>query len=514
MGRYRRVGWLRRPGAADRDAARARARRGRHARASATIASGCCRADSASGCCSRERSRRRPSCCCSTSRSTGSTARRPTLLLRVLADLRAEGVAVVMATHDLSVAHLACGRACLLNRRQLAFGPIERGAHRRVAARDLRRQRRSSWPVAARSSPCADGAPGAAGACCSTRSRRRSWRGRSSRCCSSVWSAASSACTCCCGGWRSSPRRCSTRCSPASSSRSSRASRCSLGALVAALVTIVLLVVLARRPRIDADAALALSDRGLRSRWVWCSCRTGGGFQHDLTALLFGRILAVDTRQLVETAVVTRRVPRGRRGPAQGAGAARLRPAARRQRSATAPGALDLVLNVVVALVVVAAVRALGTVLVVAFLVTPAAAARLVCRTGDDDDGGGRRVSRWSVAGWGSRVSYEASVHHGVRLASGATVVLTLTAGFALVAAARGPAPSCPCSGSGRTQHERPRRQLRVAVLPAGPARGGARRRDHRGRSASTCCCAGSRSSWWPCRMPPSPAWCSRRSRV
>jgi len=30
----------------------------------------------------------------------------------------------VMATHDLSIAHLACGDACLLNRHQVAFGPI------------------------------------------------------------------------------------------------------------------------------------------------------------------------------------------------------------------------------------------------------------------------------------------------------------------------------------------------------------------------------------------------------
>jgi manganese/iron transport system ATP-binding protein len=45
-------------------------------------------------------------------------------LLAVLDQLRADGVAVVMSTHDLSVAHLACGDACLLNRRQVAFGPI------------------------------------------------------------------------------------------------------------------------------------------------------------------------------------------------------------------------------------------------------------------------------------------------------------------------------------------------------------------------------------------------------
>ncbi len=47
------------------------------------------------------------------------------VLLDVLARLRAEGTAVVMATHDISVAHLACGHACLLNRRQVAFGPLD-----------------------------------------------------------------------------------------------------------------------------------------------------------------------------------------------------------------------------------------------------------------------------------------------------------------------------------------------------------------------------------------------------
>jgi manganese/iron transport system ATP-binding protein len=46
-------------------------------------------------------------------------------LLAVLRRLRAIGVAIVMSTHDLSVAHLACDDACLLNRHQVAFGPIE-----------------------------------------------------------------------------------------------------------------------------------------------------------------------------------------------------------------------------------------------------------------------------------------------------------------------------------------------------------------------------------------------------
>ena len=43
----------------------------------------------------------------------------------LLAELRSDGVAVVMSTHDLAVAHLACGDACVLNRHQIAFGPTE-----------------------------------------------------------------------------------------------------------------------------------------------------------------------------------------------------------------------------------------------------------------------------------------------------------------------------------------------------------------------------------------------------
>jgi manganese/iron transport system ATP-binding protein len=46
------------------------------------------------------------------------------VLVGVLSRLRAEGVAVVLSTHDLTVAHLTCDEACLLNRHQVARGPI------------------------------------------------------------------------------------------------------------------------------------------------------------------------------------------------------------------------------------------------------------------------------------------------------------------------------------------------------------------------------------------------------
>jgi manganese/iron transport system ATP-binding protein len=55
---------------------------------------------------------------------TGVDATTTEALLGVLGHLRADGVAVVMSTHDLSVAHLVCDEACLLNHHQVAFGPI------------------------------------------------------------------------------------------------------------------------------------------------------------------------------------------------------------------------------------------------------------------------------------------------------------------------------------------------------------------------------------------------------
>jgi manganese/iron transport system ATP-binding protein len=123
MGRYRRIGWLRRPGPADRAAAHEALERVGLAH----------RAGDRFGLLSGGQRQR-----VLLARAIAQEARlllldepfngvdtaSTDLLLRALGDLRSDGVAVVMATHDLSVAHLACGDACLLNRRQVAFGPI------------------------------------------------------------------------------------------------------------------------------------------------------------------------------------------------------------------------------------------------------------------------------------------------------------------------------------------------------------------------------------------------------
>lgn len=206
------------------------------------------------------------------------------------------------------------------------------------------------------------------------------------------------------------------------------------GALVAAIVSVVLLQVLTRDDRVDTDSALALLVATFFALGVVVVSRTDS-FQSSLTALLFGRLLAVDARQIAETAVLVvagvgvlvalhKELLLRAFDPA---GSAALGFPVRR---------LDLVLDLVVALAVVAAVRAVGTVLLVAFLVTPAAAARLWCRRVPAMMVGAAALT--ALCGWlGLAASYEASVRHNLRLASGALVVVAITAGFLLLAAAR-----------------------------------------------------------------------------
>jgi manganese/iron transport system ATP-binding protein len=125
MGRYPRIGWLRRPGRDDRAAARrALEEVGLADRAGArfgTLSGG-----------QRQRAL--------LARAIAQEARlllldEPTggidatseeLLLAALGRLKAAGAAVVLSTHDLALAHLACDEVCLLNRHQFGFGPVER----------------------------------------------------------------------------------------------------------------------------------------------------------------------------------------------------------------------------------------------------------------------------------------------------------------------------------------------------------------------------------------------------
>jgi len=231
-----------------------------------------------------------------------------------------------------------------------------------------------------------------------------------------------------------------------------------VGALLSGAVAVGLVSLGGRRRRIDPDALMALLLATFFAVGVIVVSRRPG-FQSDLTALLFGRILSVDQRELLDTLVVAvvclvalllchKELVLRAFDPV---GAEAL---------GYPLGRMDLLLNLVVMLVVVVSVRALGTVLVVSFIVTSAAAARLVCR---------RVGPMMAVAALfavvsgcaGLVISYDGSIHHGWRLASGATVVVALTVGFLLVAAGRG---LVAAAGRSRT-----RTRVREGADPAHP---------------------------------------------
>jgi len=207
-----------------------------------------------------------------------------------------------------------------------------------------------------------------------------------------------------------------------------------LGALAFGVLTAVLLTgITSSSRRVGADAALAILLTSFFSLGVVLVSRTRT-YTADLTVFLFGRVLAVDRADLLATLALAAVV-----GGTLWALRKELVLRAFDPDGAAAMGyrtaALDLVLNLLIALVVVAAVKAVGTVLVVALIIVPAAAARLLadrfatttvlaCALG-------------ALGGWlGLAVSYEVSVDHGVRLASGATIVVVLVAMFVLAAAA------------------------------------------------------------------------------
>jgi manganese/iron transport system permease protein len=211
-----------------------------------------------------------------------------------------------------------------------------------------------------------------------------------------------------------------------------------LGALAFGVLTAVLLTFLATNRRVASDAAIAIVLTALFSVGVLLVSRQRS-YTSDLTLFLFGRILTVDRADLLTTLALTVVVLAVlamigkelvlRAFDPEGAGAMGY------------PGvSLDLALNLLIALVVVAAVKAVGTVLVVAMLIVPAATARLLAG----------RVAGMAVlaclfgvvAGWGGLlVSYHLSVGAGVRLAAGATIVVVLVAFFLVVLAVRRPLP-------------------------------------------------------------------------
>ncbi|GAA0559077.1 hypothetical protein GCM10010172_47700 [Paractinoplanes ferrugineus] len=222
------------------------------------------------------------------------------------------------------------------------------------------------------------------------------------------------------------------------------------GALVAAVVTAVALTLLTRAGALSDDASTAVVLTAMFSIGVALVSRRSS-YTSDLTTFLFGRILTVTPSQLAETAalaaviltllLIGARAIIFRTFDPTGAAAAGYR-----------VFWLDLWLNLIVALVVVAAVRAVGTILVVALLIVPAAAARMITS----------RLVAMAAIGTGLILlasyagllaSWTASVTYGFALTSASAVVLALVLIYLLLLPL-GALRSAPSPTGGRSPHE------------------------------------------------------------
>jgi manganese/iron transport system permease protein len=230
-----------------------------------------------------------------------------------------------------------------------------------------------------------------------------------------------------------------------------------IGAMIAAVLAAVVLTLLVRS-RVPADAAIAIVLTAMFSVGVIVVSRQSD-YAGQLEQLLFGRLLTVTATEVALTVVICglalllvavtlkEQVFRAfDRGAAEAAGYRVL--------------ALDVVLNVAIALVVVAASSAIGNLLVLAVLIVPAAVARLVTsrlRPLFAIAAGFAALAAWL----GLSLGYGASVDAGVDLPSGATVVLVLVAGYAVALVARvgldrarggriGDSPAAGSSAAGR----------------------------------------------------------------
>ena len=207
-----------------------------------------------------------------------------------------------------------------------------------------------------------------------------------------------------------------------------------IGALGAAVLSTVLLTVLGSLRRVDDDSVLALLVATFFATGVVVVSRRPS-FASDLNSLLFGHLLTVDQSTIVQTAVITTVVAATLVLTAKELVLRAFDPEAFRAFGYRLV-VVDALTNAAVALVIVAAARAIGTALVVALLVTPAATARLM----SDRIRTIAAIAIVLVAGCGAvglAISYTASVDHDLRIEPAAAITVLLTVAFALAAAGR-----------------------------------------------------------------------------
>lgn len=205
------------------------------------------------------------------------------------------------------------------------------------------------------------------------------------------------------------------------------------GAAIAGVIAAVLLTWL-DRSGVGSDAMIAIVLTATFSIGVIVVSRSDD-YAGELESLLFGRVLTIDPAQVVPLVIVCliavaavlltlkQQVFRAFDPKGARASGTRLLP-------------YDLVLNVAIALVVVAASSTIGTLLVLALLVVPGAVARLVtnrlwwlfpvaaCFSG--------------LAAWlGLSAGFVASVGWGIDLPAGSTIVGVFVIGYAIVLTVR-----------------------------------------------------------------------------
>ncbi len=196
-----------------------------------------------------------------------------------------------------------------------------------------------------------------------------------------------------------------------------------LGGAVAGVVTALLIAVFTQNRRLKEDSVIGIFFAGSFGLGI-VILSTAPGYGGSLESFLFGSILGISDSDVVSVAVI---------------GAAvllctalfnsRFVAATLDREQARAVGLpvfwLDVVLHVMVTLAIVISLQAVGNVLVLALLVTPAAAARLLT-----DRLGVMMLLAPSIGAGGSVLGLYLS--YALDLAAGGLIVLTLTAVFLL----------------------------------------------------------------------------------
>jgi manganese/iron transport system permease protein len=194
-----------------------------------------------------------------------------------------------------------------------------------------------------------------------------------------------------------------------------------LGGAAAGIVTAITVAVVSQARRLKEDAVIGVFFAAAFGLGI-VVISTQAAYTGDLASFLFGQILALGDRDVLTVAVL---------GALVVAAALALRKelvaVALDRESAAATGLrvfpLDVALYVMVTLAIVISLQAVGNILVLALLITPAATARLLT-----DRLGTMTALAATIGALGSVTGLYLSFH--LNLAAGGVIVLVLTAAF------------------------------------------------------------------------------------